>query len=133
MVTIIDYSKQILILEFIVNIIERRHFERLSILGAKVLYKRNNGHVALVPINDLTLRSMCFKIKHPLKLGEHIELDIIIPDKAAINVKGIVTRLEIPAYAVAQFYAFGTDERYNSMDSYDQLKKIMDEYLVAVN
>ena len=133
MVTIIDYCKQILRLEFIVNIIERRHFERLYILGAKVLYKRKNGQAALMPINDLTLSSVSFRMKHPLKLGEHIELDIIVPDKEVINVKGIVTRLEIPTYAVAQFFAFGTDERYNSMDSYDQLKKIMNENLVAVN
>lgn len=131
--TIIDYYKQILRLEFIVNIIERRHFERLSILGAKVLYKRKNGQVALMPINDLTLSSICFRIKHPLKLGEHIELDIIIPNKETISVKGIVSRIEIPTYAVAQFFAFGSDERYNSMSSYDQLKKIINEYLVAVN
>ena len=86
-----------------------------------------------MPLNDLTLSSACFKIKHPLKLGEYIELEIIVPNKEIISVKGIVSRLEIPTYAVAQFFAFGTDERYNSMNSYDQLKKIMNEYLMAVN
>ena len=115
------------------NIIERRHFERLSILGAKVLYKRKNEQVALVQINDLTLSSICFRIKHPLKLGEYIELDIIIPNKETISVKGIISRLEIPTCAVAQFFAFSSDERYNSLDSYYQLKNIINEYLVVVN
>jgi len=115
-----------------VNIFERRHFERISILGAKVFYKRKNGQAGLMPMNNLTLNSVCFKIKHHLKLGEYIKLDIIVPNKEVISVKGIVTRFEIPTYAVVQFFAFGTDERYNSMKSYDQLKKLLNEYLLVV-
>lgn len=108
---------------------DRRHYERLSILGAKVLYKRKNGQFGLMPVKDLTLNSICFRIEHPLRMGEYLKLFIIIPNQEAIKIRGMVTRLAIPTYAVVQFFAFGADERYNSMDSYQQLKELMDEYL----
>ena len=42
------------------------------------------------------------------------------------------TDSENPAYAVVQFLLFGSDERYNSMHSYEQLKELSEEYLQSV-
>lgn len=113
--------------------IERRHSVRLSFLGAQVIYKRKNGQCGCVPLKDLTKSSASFSIEHYLQFGEVVELEIKIPDNEIITIKGIITRLSDPSledtrYAVVQFLAFGTDERYNSMECYQQLGELTEKY-----
>lgn len=116
---------------------DRRHADRLRIIGAQISYKRKNGQKFLVPLKDLTKSSACFSIENALEIGELVDIEIIIPSKDEIHVKGMITRLSDPleennSYAVVQFFAFGTDERYNSLKSYDQLTKVMTEFLQTV-
>ena len=116
---------------------DRRHTERLVINDAKILYNRKNGQNILAPLKDLTKSSVSFYIKHPLKIGEYLEMKIVIAHEEIINIKGLVTRISNPVevknkYAVVQFFAFGTDDRYNSLNSYEQLAKVLNELLQAV-
>jgi hypothetical protein len=113
---------------------DRRHAHRISIPEAMIRYTRKNGQSGEMPLIDLTKSSACFIIEHELKFGEMLELEIIIPNKDQINLKSIVIRISDPAeelvsYAVVQFLAFGTDERYNSLHAYEQLTQLLNEYV----
>jgi hypothetical protein len=117
--------------------IERRHTDRLKILGANVVYTLKNGQFGLKPLIDITRSSACLEVDHPINKGEFIELEVIIPGRTKIFIKGTVTRLsdpisERPAYIVVQFLPFGTDERYNSMECYQQLIDMIEQYLLPV-
>ena len=90
---------------------ERRYLDRLEIPGAMVEYKLKNGKSAKV------------------------ELTIIVKDKKKINVRGNVVWIQTAkenennqANAVVQFLAFGTDDKYNSLQSYELLAQIEKEY-----
>ena len=112
---------------------DRRHAYRIAIPEAMVRYKRKSGQNGEMPLIDLTKSSACFRIEHELKFGEMLELEIIIPNKDPINLKSIVIRVsnpvsEIVSYAVVQFLAFGSDERYNSLQAYEQLTQLLNEY-----
>jgi hypothetical protein len=126
------------LLDEVMNGIERRHADRLQIIGANVIYTLNNGQFGLQPLNDLTMSSARFEIDHIMKDEDIIELELIIPGEDKVYVKGKVIRLSNPAfehppYVVIQFLPFGTDERYNSMQSYEQLKNLIDKYLQTVD
>lgn len=114
--------------------VERRYLDRISIPVAKVEYLLENGNSAKVKLIDMTKISVRFKIKHEFEEGGFVELKILIKDKDPIEVKGNViwTKEENNntkfAQAVVQFYPFGTDKRYNSMKSYEQLADLEREY-----
>ena len=62
-------------------------------------------------------------------------MSIKIKDKETINVRGNVVWTQTSrenefkkANAVVQFLPFGTDERYNSLQSYDLLAQLEEEY-----
>jgi hypothetical protein len=121
------------------NGFERRQLERFRISGAQVHYKQLGGFKdakevsAKMPLIDFTKISIRFKSKHNLQPGALIELDILIPGKKKIHVKGnVIWSTEATenreGYAVVQFLPFGTDERYNSMRAHDQLQKLDKEY-----
>ena len=117
--------------------IERRHLDRFKIPGANVSYKLPDGSSSRVNIVDITRSGVRFEINDPVIIGEIIELKIIVPRKNNIFIKGHVVWTskpdsENPAYAVVQFLPFGSDERYNSMQSYEQLKELSEEYLQSV-
>lgn len=114
---------------------DRRHRDRLKILGAEVIYTLKNGQFAIKPLIDLTRSSARFEVEHSIQNKDFIKLEIIIPGKDKIPVKGTVIRLsdpvsEDPSYVVIQFLPFGTDERYNSMESYDLLGALIEEILM---
>ena len=117
--------------------IERRHLDRFKIPGAEISYKLPDGSWSRVNLVDITRSGVRFETKNAVNIGEIIELEIIVPRKDKIYIKGHVVwtskpDLENPAYAVVQFLLFGSDERYNSMHSYEQLKELAEEYLQSV-
>ncbi len=117
--------------------IERRHLDRFKIPGAEVSYKLPDGSSSRVKLIDITRSGIRFEINNPVIIGEIIELEIIVPRKDKIFIKGHVVwtskpNSENPAYAVVQFLPFGSDERYNSMQSYEQHKELSEVYLQSV-
>ena len=117
--------------------IERRHLDRFKIPGAEISYKLLDGSWSCVILIDITRSGVRFEIKNTVNVGEIIELEIIVPKKDKIFIKGHVvwtskSNSENPSYAVVEFLPFGSDERYNSMHSYEQLKELSEEYLHSV-
>jgi hypothetical protein len=117
--------------------IERRHLDRFKIPGAEISYKLPDGSTSRVKLVDITRSGVRFEINNPVIVGEIIELEIIVPKKDIIFIKGHVVWTskpdsESPVYAVVQFLIFGSDERFNSMHSYEQLKELSEEYLQTV-
>ena len=117
--------------------IERRHLDRFKIPGAEISYKLLDGSWSCVILIDITRSGVRFEIKNAVSIGEIIELEIVVPRKNKIFIKGYVVwtskpDTENPAYAVVQFLPFGSIELYNSMHSYKQLKELSEEYLKSV-
>jgi hypothetical protein len=117
--------------------IDRRHAVRLKIEGAEVFYKLQSGQTSFKPLKDITKNSARFEVEHTLNQGTFVELELIIPGRENIPVKGNVIRISDPgmentSYAVVLFVPFGTDERYNSMQCYEQLSNLVEERLLMV-
>jgi hypothetical protein len=111
--------------------IERRHADRFEIPGALVNYKLKDGLNAQTPLKDITNAGARFEIGHIINRGDFVELDIRIPGKDPISVKGNVvwaTNFD----AAIQFVPFGTDERYNSFKSYKLLKSVITDCVNTV-
>ena len=113
--------------------IERRNLDRFKITGAKVSYISSDGSSNLVSLVDISKSSVRFEFNGDLETGDPLELEIDIPSKEKIKVKGHIVMiskadLKNSGYIVVQFMPFGSDERYNSTHSYNQLKEIIKEY-----
>ena len=113
---------------------EKRNTERYPLPGAKVQYKLEDGQSAETPVKDITQGGICFEFSHSAKEGYKIEIELQIPGKEQLTLKGnivwtAVTTANDPNYAAMQFLPFGTDERYNSMDNHKRLKKLLMECL----
>ncbi len=113
--------------------VERRHLDRFKISGAKVSFNSNDRSVNLVSLLDISKSSVRFEFNGDLGPGDRLELEIKIPAKEKISIKGHIVRtskadIEHPCCTVVQFMPFGSDERYNSTDSYNQLNEILKEY-----
>jgi len=114
---------------------DRRATYRFKISGAQVEYKIKRGGSARVPLIDMSRNSVRFQVKHDVHPGYIVELYIIIPGKNKIAVRGdiiSVTNTKAPHYAVVQFFPFGTDKRYNSLQCWEQLKNVEQEYLYKI-
>ena len=114
---------------------ERRYLDRFEIPGAKIQYRLQNEISATLELIDITKISVRFFVKHKISAGEYIELDILVKGKEKISVKGhVVWTLEndnnIKSSAVVQFLPFGTDERINSIENYEQLAQLVEEYSI---
>ena len=72
---------------------DRRHRDRLKILGAEVIYTLKNGQFAIKPLMDLTRNSARFEVEHSIQNKDFIKLEIVVPGKDKIPVKGTVIRL----------------------------------------
>jgi hypothetical protein len=119
------------------NGLERRYLDRFYIPDAKIRYLCKDERSACVPLADFTKISARFSAEHNLREGDPLDLELLIPDKEAIMIKGIVILITEPdsnhsIYHVVQFLPFGSDERYNSMESHKQLTEVTVEYLQAV-
>jgi len=114
---------------------DRRYLDRLEIPGAKVEYILQNGRTARTGLINLTKISVRFYIIHKFIAGELVNLSIKVKNRKTINVKGNVVWSQKAkeneykkANAVVQLLPFGTDERYNSIESYELLTQLEEEY-----
>jgi hypothetical protein len=104
---------------------------------AEVVYRFSDENRFRGSLADITKISVRFSSRHLFKKGDHIELEIIIPGKEKICVRGNVVRTinskgEVPLHVAVQFLPFGSDERYNTMNSYEQLHALTEEYMQKV-
>jgi hypothetical protein len=116
-----------------VYIFDRRHSDRFAINGGKVHFESMSGDFVSAHLIDLTHSSVRFEIKEAMIIGDGIEVEIDIPGFHIVSVKGRVVwtsdiLLDKPAFAVVQFLPFGTDLRYNSMKTRDQVRTIIDKF-----
>ena len=118
--------------------LDRRNTDRLKISGAQILFKRESGEAAMKPMKDLTFSGVCFEVDEKMTVGDLIEMRIILPGEESITIKGNIVWSEVNAstkivYTAVQFLPFGTDERYNPMEIYQKLKKIVSAYQCLTN
>jgi len=114
-------------------VFERRQIERFKIprMRIKYIYKEKKYFDRIV---NFSRSSVCFESKQPLDIESPITLSVN-HNKKNIKLKGNVIRVsnskpgDYPYHIVIQFLAFGSDKRYNSMDSYTQLKRLEAEYI----
>ena len=115
------------------HVYDRKQLERLKTpqMWIKYIYKESKYFDCIV---NFSHSSVCFESKQPLELYSRINLSVIY-NKKDIKLKGNVVKVsnsnlgDYPFHVVIQFLAFGTDKRYNSIESYTQLKKLKEEYL----
>ena len=117
--------------------IERRYLDRFEVPDAEVIYRFAGANESRGSLSDITKISVRFETMHAFNKGDHIELEIIIPEKEKISVRGHVVRTidsetNLPLYTAVQFLPFGSDERYNSMESYTLLNDLTEEYMKKV-
>jgi hypothetical protein len=108
---------------------DRRYSDRFSINGARLEYRAKDGALKNCNLIDMTKISARFEIDHHINTDDKLEIKIILPDWEKIVLKTMVVwssnpAFEKPAYAVVQFLPFGTDSRYNSMESYHKLREL---------
>jgi len=114
-------------------VFDRRHSERFSVAGAKLHFKTHHGDTVESEIADLTNSSVRFKIAHDPISEDIIEVGIDVPGFHLVRIRGRIIwksdpAQENPAFAVMQFLPFGTDERYNSMGTRNQIKTIIEKH-----
>jgi len=112
--------------------IERRHIDRFKVPGAKALYYTSCKLTNIVPLIDISISATRFELPDDFNESDIIDIELIIPSKKKILLKGKAIRIskngpENPDYAAVQFLPFGSDKLYNSTDSYKQLKELIAE------
>lgn len=119
------------------NGIERRYLDRFEVPDARVVYRVEENIKHVGSLADITKISVRFEVGRDFNPGDRISLEIMIPDKETISVRGHVVRTinpngEKPAYVAVQFLPFGSDDRYNSMENYSRLDALTQEYTQKV-
>jgi hypothetical protein len=117
---------------------ERRHADRFTIPGAKMRIHQNGATSELLHVEDMTKSSIRFQIERSVIQGQEIEIELNVPEMDPLLIKGHVIWAIDPwgaenGNAVIQFLPFGTDERYNSIQTYEQLCAITDKYAIITN
>jgi hypothetical protein len=118
---------------------DRRFLERISINGAKIVYRLENEKRFLrrfsdpVPLSDLTWSSLRFEADSSLAAGELIDLQILIPGEEKISVKGHLiwnSRSDKSErnYVVVQLLPFGPGRNYNPIPTREILKRIINRF-----
>ena len=116
-----------------------RYIERFSIPNAQVLYRQQKHHKShekcssTVPLMDLTYDSVRFETRDILRVGDTIDLDILIPDEDKIPMRGHVVWISRQKenkhyYIVVQFMPFAGRKPYNSFHSRHKLEQIINKY-----
>jgi hypothetical protein len=121
---------------------DKRKIERVVIPETWVIYYKDDSLYRFGTLLNISRSAACFEIQDSLEVNSFLELEIIIPDKEKLKIKGTIIRegesffrneeIEIYhfKYAVVQFSPYGDDdERYNSLQVYEQLKDLEKEYL----
>ena len=109
---------------------ERRVLERFKIEGAKVAYKTAGGSTNIVNLIDISKGSVRFEMNSKIDNGDFLEIELDIPAKQKIIVKGHVVwtsepDADVPGYAVMKFISDGTDEQNNSAESLNQVSAVL--------
>jgi hypothetical protein len=117
---------------------ERRHADRFAIPGAQMRILRNGMTSEVLQVEDMTKSSIRFQIERSVMPGQEIEIELKVPDMDPLILKGHVIwaidpQGEEKAKAVIQFLPFGTDERYNTIQTYEQLCVITEKYSVITD
>jgi len=108
-------------------IIDRRKMERCTIPGAWIVFDQVGSTSRSGSVKDLSTSAICFRSDQKLKQGFSLNMTRSVSGEKDINIKGEVIRISERENAntfdvVVQFFLFGTYERYNSMNAYNQLK-----------
>ena len=116
-----------------VNYYERRNLDRFEIPGAYVTYNTSDGQFNTLPMFDISIGSIRFRYIGNLSKGYELTFGLLIPSKEKISLKGTIIQInkDIPEqkdFVVVQFAPFGTDSRYNSLYSHDQLNELFVQY-----
>jgi hypothetical protein len=111
---------------------DRRYNERYPLPAAKVRYKVDENEVHGKSVKDITHSGVCIEFSHSTEVGSQIEIELTIPGKDSLVLKGNIVwtgfqNADKAGYAGMQFLPFGTDERYNTMDDHDKLRKLIME------
>jgi hypothetical protein len=112
--------------------IDRRHSNRFEIPGARVYYQGEDGLKTETKLNNLTHGGARFRTGRKLNKGEVIELEIQLPERERILVKGYVVWTSEMDAAI-RFLAFGKKDSFNSFQSYQQLKLLINECYPAAS
>jgi hypothetical protein len=114
---------------------ERRYLDRIKIPGAKIEYDLTNGNTVKTDLIDLTKISVRFYTKNKLNPGDSLQLSILVKDYPKISVKGHIVwsdtsseNIKKRSTAVVQFLPFGTYGQYNSLESYEILAKLENDF-----
>ena len=124
-----------------VNPLDRRKLERVAIPDAWVIYHKDDSLYRFGILLNLSRSAVCFEIQDSLEIDAFLELEIVIPNKEKLIIRGTniregesffrddKTEVYYYKYAVVQFAPFGTDDRYNSIQILERLKSIEKEFL----
>jgi hypothetical protein len=118
---------------------EKRAFDRISIPGAIVTYRKQNKLGFLesfsrpMPLFNLTKSGVCFAADKQLDKGEPLCIDIKIPGEEKLRLYGKIRWInnDSPVRECligAQFTAFGKGSDYNSLKSLDRLRLMQKKY-----
>ena len=116
-----------------------RYIERFVIPNAQVFYKQQKNSKSsekcsgIVPLIDLTYDSLRFETRDILKVGDTIDIDILIPGEEKLAMRGHVVWISRQKenkhyYIVVQFLPFAGRKPYNSFQSRKKLEQIFHKY-----
>lgn len=117
------------------NFKERRSLKRFTIPGAIVNYNQEKGFQGSNEVSgegklmNMTVNATRFETQHVLTPGAVAILDLHIKGKDTIHVVGNVLWVstaedESSANAMVQFFPFGTEHGYNTIESKLQLEQL---------
>ena len=117
------------------NFRERRNLKRFTIPDAVVKYKQEKGFQGSMDVSgegklmNMTVHATRFETQHVLTPGAVAILDLNIKGKDTIHVVGNVLWVSAAednssANAMVQFFPFGTEHGYNTIESKLQLEQL---------
>ena len=112
--------------------LKQRQIDRFKITGAEVLYHTSENLAKRVPLIDISINTVRFKLSDDFNKREILDMELIIPPKEKIFLKGKAVRISMnnpkdPDSIAVQFSPFGSDKRYNSLNSFKRLNQLIIE------
>ncbi len=118
---------------------DRRFYERISISGAEVFYRKRrrlywfNGYNGPVTLKDITKSGICFELVKLLDRGVPLTINVAVPGEEVLSVKGNIVwasynNFEKRAYAGIRFNLFGKGRQHNSFRTYERLEHITRQF-----
>jgi len=118
---------------------EQRTENRLQIDGAQIKYRKIDEHdiggtlFGPLPLKNLSCSGASFHIKHHLKKGDFVLVDIQVPDKDNIHALGVIQWTEYDleqqaASAGIHFNQFGWGEPWNFIPYEARLHRLVKQH-----